>query len=301
MDRIGLVIAIALGWTASTGCKSTRFDPNSPGDLKPALLVGPEANAKAAPPVELPAKDSARLCLRTAQEFEKTFARTGQDQDLQNAIQLFEKARSNAPSTAKTASRRLAVLYDKAGEFQKASAEYEALLLASPKDVELLADLGYSYYCRGDWVNAESYLQQAIQLDPSNKRAWSNLGLARAQLQKWDESFQAFCQAVRPADAHCNLAFVLAAQGKGEEAKAQYRQALALDPGLRLAQVALGQLENPQPRGAAGGTSKSKERFDPVLAAAQVPNIAEIEARMRMAAASSTAAEPSADAKTPKE
>ena len=163
------------------------------------------------------------------------------------------------------------------------AAVYEALLKASHKDADLLNDLGYSHYSRGDWANASAVLAQAVQADPKHKKAWINLGLAQAQLGQFDASFQSFCHAVRPADAHCNVAFVLAAQGNLEDAKGQYRQALTLDPGLRLAQQALAQLE--RPAGAAPGPVAKKAQYDPAEAAAQVPNIAEIEARMKAAEA----------------
>ena len=188
------------------------------------------------------------------------------------------------------------MLYDKVGEFTKSTAEYEALLKANPKDADLMSDLGYSYYSRGDWVNAEIYLAKATELDPNHKKAWNNLGLARAQQGKWDDSFRAFCQAVRPADAHCNLAFVLAAQGNAGEAKAQYVQALRLDPALRVAQVALMRLENPQPR---GNTAEGKgSKFDTAEAAAKVPTIAELEARMKLESTVSPVIAPVSDAKS---
>jgi tetratricopeptide (TPR) repeat protein len=259
------------GLVSLTGCLTTGSIPDPDQQLKPGLLVGPEAIGKAAPPVELPAKESAKVCLRTAQELEMK----GQTEE---AIGLFEKARASDPGTAKVASRRLAVLYDKAGDFTKSTAEYEALLKANPKDADLLNDLGYSYYCRGDWTNAEAYLAKAVQQNPNHKRAWVNLGLARAQQAKWDESFQAFCQAVRPADAHCNIAFALAAQGKTEEAKAQYRQALTLDPGMQIARGALARLENPKAFDDAYATKNATK--DPEAAAAQIPTIAELEDRL---------------------
>jgi Flp pilus assembly protein TadD len=295
MHRIAPLFAVVVGLIGTAGCKSTQPNPEIPGEIKPALLIGPDATSKTAPPVELAAKDTGRLCLRAAQEFEKSFEQKGQDADLKNAVHLFEKARTTDPAHAKIASRRLAVLYDKAGEFQKATAEYEALLRANPKDADLLTDIGYSYYCRGDWTNAEVYLAKAVQLDPAHKKAWTNLGLALAQQAKWDESFQSFCHSVRPADAHCNIAFVLAARGNITEAKAQYRQALALDPGSRLAQGALARLENPQARGS--GSVGKKEKFDPVLAAAQVPTIAELEARLKQEALKAPVIAPVEEAK----
>ena len=50
-----------------------------------------------------------------------------------------------------------------------------------------------------------------------------------------------------PAQAQANLAFVLTAQGKREEAKAAYRKALQLDPSLALARDALAKLDGPAP------------------------------------------------------
>lgn len=269
-------LAVVVGvLVPAVGCKSRQVTsgPDVFGEAKPGLLVGPDAIGQAPPPVELPAKETARVCILTAQNYEK-------EGRVEEAIKLYEKAGVTDPATAANANRRLAALYDKAGDFSKSAAIYELLVKANPKDAELLNDLGYSHYSRGDWANAAAVLAQAVQADPKLKKAWVNLGLAQAQLGQFDASFQSFCSAVRPADAHCNIAFVLAAQGKTEEAKGQYRQALQLDPGSRLAQAALAQLERPagtQPPAA------KKERFDPVAAAATVPSFAEIEARLKAA------------------
>lgn len=268
-----MMLAVVVGVLASAvGCKSSSANTGTDvfGSPTPGPLVGPEAIG-AAPPVELPARETARICVVTAQNSEKE----GRTED---AIRLYEKAIASDPSSAASASRRLAALYDKFGDFSKSAAIYEALVKASPKDADLLNDLGYSHYSRGDWANASATLARAVQIDPKHKKAWTNLGLAQAQLGQFDASFQSFCNAVRPADAHCNIAFVLAAQGKTEDAKGQYRQALALDPGMRLAHQALAQLE--KPADAAPAPSAKKIKYDPVEAAAKVPNVAEIEARM---------------------
>ena len=263
----------ALALLGAVGCKSAGKVGEIPsGEAPSPLLIGPEATSKAPPAVELPAKDSAKLCIRTAQYYEK-------EGRVEDAIALYEKARLSDPALARQASRRLAVLYDKFGDFTKSAAEYEAQLKITPNDVELLIDYGYSHYCRGDWANAEAALLKAVQADPNQKKAWVNLGLAQAQLAKWDESFQSFCRAVRPADAHSNLGFVLASQGKTAEAKEQYRLALSLDPSLRVAQIGLGTLEKPQ--GTNPDAVKAGEKPDLEAAAARVPSIAEIEARMK--------------------
>lgn len=259
------------------GCKSVRPTAGeAPADLTPGLLVGPEATGKAPPPVELPAKETSYACLVTAQNYEK-------EGRVEDAIKLYEKARAADPANAAPATRRLAALYDKAGDFGKSEPLYDALVKGAPKDAGLLNDYGYSRYCRGDWAGAAAVLAQAVQLDPKHQKAWINLGMAQAQLGQLDASFQSFCNAVRPADAHCNIAFALAVQGKTEDAKAQYRQALALDPGSRVAQMGLARLEKPpQPPSDRAATPKSDgKKTDLAAAAAKVPSVAEIEARLK--------------------
>jgi Tfp pilus assembly protein PilF len=202
----------------------------------PQLLIGPEAAAQAPPPPELPPTEAARLAFRTAQEFEKHGR-------ILEAIQFYEKARAHDPAFRLSAARRLAVLYDLSGNFSQADQEYAQLLQATPRDADLLNDIGYSHYCRGEWASAEHYLTQAVQFQPQHKKAWINLGLARAQQGQIDQSLQAFQQAVSPAEAHCNVAFILATQGNFTAALQHYQQALQLQPGLKLAQMAVARLQ----------------------------------------------------------
>lgn len=239
---VSLVLPLVAGCQGTTGTISSSSSILGSARLwksdRPTLLIGPEAAAQAPPPPELPPPEAARLAFHTAQEFEKNGR-------LPEAIQFYEKARGHDPALRLATARRLAVLYDLTADFPKADAEYALLLQAHPKDADLLNDLGYSYYSRGQWNISEQYLRQAVQLQPHHKKAWINLGLACAQQGKVDESLHAFQQAVSPAQAHCNLAFILAAQGHREQALQHYRTALQLDPSLRLAQAALGRLSPP--------------------------------------------------------
>lgn len=242
------------------------------------LLTGPQA-AGHTTPIELPPKQAAVACLAAAQELDKN----GQ---VKEAVILYERAREQDPSSAATISRRLAVLYDLSGDFAKATSEYTALLAAKPNDPALVNDFGYSYYARGDFARAEEYLKKAAQLDPNSKRAWLNLGLVVAAQNRYDEGFQAFRRAGSEAEAHTNLAFVMTSHGRTEDAKAAYRRALELEPGLAQAQTALQRLENPpansnrksrSDRGViqAGGRDSKK------AVAEDVPTIYEIEERFQ--------------------
>ena len=88
--------------------------------------------------------------------------------------------------------RRLAVLYDRQCDYARALPEYEQALKLSPKDADLLNDLGYCHYGRGDWAEAEKCLRRAVALRPDHRRAWVNLGLVLGRQGRWDEAIIEF-------------------------------------------------------------------------------------------------------------
>ncbi|MFL5330641.1 MAG: tetratricopeptide repeat protein [Gemmataceae bacterium] len=185
----------------------------------------------------LPSKKSGEICLTLAIDLEK-------QGHLEEAAVEYDRARSFDSKSAKVAARRLGVIYDQAGNERKALAEFDEALKMSPKDPDLLNDVGYCHYNRGRWSKAESYFRQALAISPHHERANINLGLALAQQDKFDESMQAFAKVNTPAQAKANVAFVLASKGKREEAMQAYRDALRAEPGLVAAQQALVALEN---------------------------------------------------------
>jgi len=185
---------------------------------------------------DLPPSEAARVCLRTAHELEKAGR-------IPQAIVLYEKARTDNPNL-REASWRLAVLYDRLGDTARSQAEFQRLLQRNARDADVLNDLGYSYYNHGQFQYAETYLREALAANPKHARAWINLGMVLGEEGRYAESLDAFSHSVPPAQAQCNLAFVLTTQGKREEAKAAYRQALSLDPNLVIARGALEKLEH---------------------------------------------------------
>lgn len=206
-------------------------------------LTGPSGRSSpsesaAAGGEELPGKPAALLCLTMAEALE----RQGKEAD---AILYYERARELDPDQAERAARRLAVLYDLIDQPAKAMSEFQELLKRRPHDSSLLNDIGYSYYNRGQWAEAETYLRKAVAADKANKRAWVNLGLTLAQQGRTAEALSAFEKAVSPADAQANLGFVLAVQGRRQEAIEAYRLALTLEPAHPRARAALAKLEQP--------------------------------------------------------
>ena len=103
--------------------------------------VGDASNASALKvSAELSPKEAAEACFATAKELHA-------HGHAKEAIILFERARELNPRETR-ADRYLAVLYDHEGNDARALAEFQKALKTSPKDAELLNDLGYFYYRR---------------------------------------------------------------------------------------------------------------------------------------------------------
>jgi tetratricopeptide (TPR) repeat protein len=160
-----------------------------------------------------------------------------------NAIAAFEKAKQMDNQYVEPLAHRLGVLYDMIDEPSKAQIEFQRALKQNPKNADLLNDIGYSYYNRGNWVEAESYFRKALDHDSKHAKAKMNLGMTLAQNDKYEEAVRVFQEVVPEAEARANVAFLMLAQGKKEAAKEQYLLARSLDPTLKTVQIALEKLE----------------------------------------------------------
>jgi tetratricopeptide (TPR) repeat protein len=223
------IVRFLAGAVAACGLVSGCLSPST--SLKPRLDGGGEATAD-----HLPSAKTAELQFALAEDLVKK----GQGAA---AILQFEKARQNDPRLSARAARRLGVLYDLVGEPAKSMTEFQAALKEFPKDAELLTDVGYAYYNRGDWAEAEKHLRLALTVDAQCKRARMNLGMTLVQTGKLEQGLAEFEAVVSPAEAQANLGFLLLAQGKRPEARQAYQRALELEPNLRVARTALEKME----------------------------------------------------------
>jgi len=208
------------------GCSAQR-----PWSLNPfdKLSADREQGPPPMRPVRLTPQKSAEICLATADEMEGA----GRDAE---AAALLEKVRQYDPKQ-KDLSHRLARLYDRSGDTLLAQQEFEKAVARNPHSADVLNDFGYFYYEREDWGRAEEQFRKALVADPNNSRAWGNLAMVLAQREQYQDSFDAFCRVVSPAEAHSNLGVLLTKQGRPEEAAAQFRAALELNPSLPQARI----------------------------------------------------------------
>ena len=125
---------------------------------------------------------------------------------------------------------RLGVVADRQKRYREAQALYAQAIRRESGDPDLFNDLGYSFFLQGKLEKAESAMLKAVSLSPSGARYRNNLGMVLAQMERYDEALAEFRRAGSDADAYYNLAFVLTAKNRVEDATDCFRLALAADP-----------------------------------------------------------------------
>lgn len=150
--------------------------------------------------------------------------------DLEHAMAAYRQAARHTPYGAE-AYLRMAVLHDKLGQFAQAAAMYRDAIRLDPGNPEIFADVGFSLYLQERWEDAEMNLRQALAIHPQLQRAHNNLALVLARTDRIEEALAEFHRGgCEWTDAHANVAFVMATQGKHQLAQmhhqlAQSRQA----------------------------------------------------------------------------
>ncbi len=164
--------------------------------------------------------------------------------DFERAKQIYRKVLDASPNSVE-ALHRLGVIYAQEGNLDESLASL-TLANATPSG-DVLADIGYAYYLKGDLAKAEQALRKSLQHDPQNKRAVNNLAIVVGNKGDYDESLALFRRSNPPAKAHANLAYVLMQKGDLQSAANAYHRALDYDRDLKLAAHALVQLNDHLP------------------------------------------------------
>ena len=234
----GLLLVLA----AMTGC--SLWNRTQDSGASGSALAGPAGSSTTGQktPDELPPKETAKLCVATAEEMQK---QGHPDQ----AIFLLEKARENDPSLPKIA-HHLALLYDAQGDGTRALSEYQKALAAAPKDPDLLNDFGYYHYRRGNLAEAEKSYRQVLSIAPKHKMAQTNLALVLGHQRRYQESVELFTKAVGAAAAHSNVGVIMTEQGDYDLARHAFVEASRLDETLQQPKAFLAYLDQRQSKGA---------------------------------------------------
>lgn len=142
---------------------------------------------------------------------------------------------------------RMGVLNDKLARFEESPAHYRKALELAPGSAEVYCDMGYSLYLQQRYSEAEISLRQATKIQPDHTRAHNNLGMVLSHTGKLEEALQEFHRGgAEPGDAHANVAFALATEGRLDESRKHYKLALAHNPGMEKAQEGISEIERMQ-------------------------------------------------------
>ena len=179
---------------------------------------------------------AAKVSKRQAADVQIALARTLEEsQQLAEAEAAYRDAIKNDPRRA-DAHARLAVLFDRRGDFKAAATQFAEAIRLDPRNPDYPCDRGYSLYVQGRWAEAEASLRQAIALDARHPRSHNNLGLVLARQAHNGEALAEFQRAgCDPSDARSNLGLILAEEGRFADSKAAYAKALELKPSSAVA------------------------------------------------------------------
>lgn len=125
--------------------------------------------------------------------------------------------------------------YIQAGQFDKAVAEFEAVLKVDPERVSALTNLGVAYYNVGRLDDAIAQYQKALQVGPDDADIHSNMAAAYVQKNDLAGALAEYQKAlqIKPelAQAHFGLAVVYLQQGQNDQALAELEQFQKYDDG----------------------------------------------------------------------
>jgi Flp pilus assembly protein TadD len=157
---------------------------------------------------------------------------------LERAVEQYKKALQK-DSKHRQALFRLGVVYTKRNQFDFAVATWQKYIHLTGGDATALANLGFCYELAGRGDEAEAAYLRGIRKDPKNGPCRVNYGLMLARRGSFNEATLQLQAVLSPAEVHYNLASVYEWMGRKEQARVEYRKALALDPKLTEAQARL--------------------------------------------------------------
>ena len=149
----------------------------------------------------------------------------------QEAVAEYERAVAADPRHAKS-HNNLALALVELGRLDEAASHFRASLELSPK-AEIWSDYGFTMARLGKREEALAAYGKALEIDPACPSAHLNLAVVAIQTGNFADAEKHYRQALpgRPtAETHNGLGYVLARQGRTDEAFAEYRTAIGIDP-----------------------------------------------------------------------
>lgn len=169
--------------------------------------------------------------------------------NLPAAAEQYRQALKRDPKYA-PALYRLGVVLAQSKKYGEAIEVWQRYISATGESAAAYSNLGFCYELARRSEDAEDAYRKGISRDPSNVPCRVNYGLMLARKGRIAEGQVQLSAVLQPAEVHYNIGSVYEATGRKEEAKAEYRAALAADPQFVDAVTRLNELEcGPAPAG----------------------------------------------------
>jgi len=160
---------------------------------------------------------------------------------LDRAITQYDKALKLNPDHLPSL-YRLGVIYAKSKQFPQAIVIWKHYLKATGGDPTAYANIGFCYELAGSFEEAEDAYESGIRRDPNSAPCRVNYGLLLARRGRFNQAMHEWQVVLPPAEVYYNMGSAYEAMDRKEQAKAEFRKALDLDPQLADARARLEQL-----------------------------------------------------------
>ena len=148
-----------------------------------------------------------------------------------DAVAEYQRALAAQPNHAK-AHNNLALALVELGRPAEAVGHFQASLAIEPK-AEIYSDLGFAFEQLGKPQEALASYRTALELDPQCASAHLNLAVTAVRagdLTAAEAHYRSALPGRPTAETHNGLGYVLRRQGRSEEAIAEFRKAVDIDP-----------------------------------------------------------------------
>lgn len=162
--------------------------------------------------------------------------------DKARAIAQYNEAVRIDPN-CKEAYYRLGVLYCAVQHYPDAIKAWKGYLKVTGDDATACANLGFCYELAGRHIEAEAAFEKGIAKDAMNNACRVNYGLMLVRDNRVNEGILQLQTVLTEAEVHYNVASVFEQTGRKEQARAEYRRAVDLDPNMTDAQARLSALQ----------------------------------------------------------
>ncbi|MCK5138880.1 MAG: tetratricopeptide repeat protein [Thermodesulfovibrionia bacterium] len=131
---------------------------------------------------------------------------------------------------------KLGVSYLNESQLNEAYIKFQEALQLNPQNKRSLNALGHISTRFKEYDEAVSYYKRAISIDPHYSDALNNLGVTFLELEKWDEAAKYFKMALKnplyftPEKAHLNFGYALYKKGDYREAEKTLKESLIKYP-----------------------------------------------------------------------